>query len=87
MRDIRAELSERARLLQREIDAAQAHYDRLVAEAKQERDRKVAHLRAQIQALHRIEAMAEWHQSLKQGYAAAIAVLSAATDANQNTQQ
>lgn len=83
MRDIRADLQHRAALLRRQIAETEVRHERLVAQARHERDARVAGLKRQLEAIDRIATVAAWQKSLRHGYAAAIAVLSTATELNE----
>ena len=51
MRDIRADLDERAACLEKQISAAQVHFDTLVERFKAEHESRLKHVRAEFDAV------------------------------------
>lgn len=54
MRDIRNDLQERARFIEDEIGAIQAHFDKMVEQLKAERDARLGELKAEFTALGKL---------------------------------
>jgi|SRR5680860_498471 len=52
MRDISGDLQERANLLEQQINAAQAQFDKLIEQFKGEHDSKLKDLKSNLNAIH-----------------------------------
>lgn len=78
MHDIRADLRERAYLLQQEIGAENARFDRLVVELKQKHDNALEHMRAQLRLANKLIEFTAWHHNVRTVLAAHIAAAEAA---------
>jgi hypothetical protein len=81
MRDITADLMERADLLQRQIDNAQARFQAVMTELKEERATQRLKLETQIQAIHRLINLLSVQQALHRGLKSAVAGLDALSSA------
>jgi len=77
MRDIRADLMERADLLQRQLDSAQARFHAVMTELKEERATQRLKLETQIQAIHRLINLLSMQHALHRGLKSAVAALDA----------
>ena len=77
MRDIRADLMERADLLQRQLDSAQARFHAVMTELKEERATQRLKLETQIQAIHRLINLVSMQHALHRGLKSAVAALDA----------
>ena len=78
MHDIRADLRERAYLLQQEIGAENARFDRLVVELKQQHDNALEHMRAQLRLANKLIEFTAWHHNVRTVLAAHVAAAEAA---------
>jgi hypothetical protein len=78
MHDIRADLTERAHLLQQEISAENARFDLLVVELKREHDNALEHMRAQLRLANKLIEFTAWHHNVRTVLAAHIAAAEAA---------
>ena len=78
MDDIRADLNERAYLLQQEISAENARFDQLVVEFKREHDNALEHMRAQLRLANKLLEFTAWHHNVRTVLAAHIAAAEAA---------
>jgi hypothetical protein len=54
MRDIRGDLQDRAALLEEQINAHEAQFDRLIDQLKQEHDSRLEDLKAELEAVNRL---------------------------------
>jgi hypothetical protein len=54
MRDIRADLQERAKFIDAEISSATAHFDKLLEQLESERDERVGGLKSELEAVTRL---------------------------------
>jgi hypothetical protein len=78
MDDIRADLNERANLLQQEISAENARFDQLVIELKREHDNALEHMRGQLRLANKLLEFTAWHHNVRTVLAAHIAAAEAA---------
>jgi hypothetical protein len=78
MHDIRADLRERAYLLQQEIGAENARFDRLVVELRQRHDNEVGHMRAQLRLANKLIEFTAWHHNVRAVLTAHVAAAEAA---------
>jgi hypothetical protein len=81
MRDLRADLVDRARRVEREINDESARFQHLVHQLKAEQDSRLAHLRAQLHLANKLLAFAAWEQNARAALAARIAAAEAAEEA------
>ena len=77
MRDISADLMERADFLQRQIDSAQVRFQAVMTELKEERATQRLKLETQIQAIHRLINLLSMQHALHRGLKSAVAALDA----------
>jgi hypothetical protein len=54
MRDIRGDLQERANLLEQQINAAQAEFEKRIEQLKREQDSRLDDLKAELEAVNRV---------------------------------
>ena len=54
MRDIRSDLEERAKLIDAEISAAFAHFEKVLAQVQGERDARVAELKSDLETVRKL---------------------------------
>jgi hypothetical protein len=54
MRDIRADLQQRAKFIDAEISSANAHFEKLLEQLESERDERVAGLKFELEAVTRL---------------------------------
>jgi hypothetical protein len=54
MRDIRGDLQERANLLEQQINAAQAEFEKLIEQLKREQNSRLDDLKAELEAVNRV---------------------------------
>ena len=78
MYDIRADLCERAYLLEQEISAENARFDRLVVELRREHDNALQQMRAQLLLANKLIEFTAWHHNVRTVLAAHIAAAEAA---------
>ena len=78
MDDIRADLNERAYLLQQEISAENARFDQMVVELKREHDNALDQMRAQLRLANKLLEFTAWHHNVRTVLAAHIAAAEAA---------
>jgi hypothetical protein len=78
MHDIRADLTERACLLQQEISAENARFDQLVVELRQKHHSTLEHMRAQLRLANKLIEFTAWHHNVRTVLAAHIAAAQAA---------
>jgi hypothetical protein len=78
MHDILADLRERAQLLEQQISAENARFDRAVAELKAEEETALQHLRAQLLLANKLLDFTAWHHNVRTVLAAHIAAAEAA---------
>ena len=77
MRDISADLMERADFLQRQIASAQVRFQAVMTELKEERATQRLKLETQIQAIHRLINLMSMQHALHRGLNSAVAALDA----------
>ena len=54
MRDIRGDLQDRAALLEEQINAHEAQFEKLIEQLKREHDSRVEDLKAELEAVNRL---------------------------------
>ncbi|HEX5930879.1 MAG TPA: hypothetical protein VFY74_03865 [Methyloceanibacter sp.] len=74
MRDILADLRDRARFLEQEIHAENARFDQQVSGLTAERDGAIQHMRAQLLLANKLIEFTAWHHKVRTVLAAHIAV-------------
>ena len=74
MRDIRADLQDRARSVAHQISAEDACFESLMSRLRAEQDSKLEHLRAQLRLANKLLEFTAWHDNLRADLAARIAV-------------
>ena len=77
MRDICADLRDRAHSVAQQISAEDARFESLVSQLKTEQDSKLEHLRAQLRLANKLLEFTAWHR-VRAELAARIAVAAAA---------
>ena len=75
MRDISADLMERANLLQGQIDSAQARFQAVITQLRNERATQRQGLETELQAVHRLIHIVSIQQALHRGLKSAVAAL------------
>ena len=75
MRDISADLMERADLLQGQIDSAQARFQAVITELNKERAIQRQRLETEVQAVHRLIHVVSIQHALHRGLKSAVAAL------------
>jgi len=75
MRDISADLMERANLLQGQIDSAQARSQAVITQPRNERATQRQRLETELQAVHRLIHIVSIQQTLPRGLKSAVAAL------------
>ena len=78
MRDIRADLRDRAHSVAEQISAENARFESLVSRLKAEQDSKLEHLRAQLRLANKLLGFTVWQDKLRAELAARIALAEAA---------
>ncbi len=78
MRDIRADLRDRAQSVAQQISAEDARFESLVSQLKIEQDSKLEHLRAQLRLANKLLEFTAWHDRVRAQLVARIAVSEAA---------
>ena len=78
MRDLRADLRDRAQSVAQQISAEHARFESLVSQLKIEQDSKVEHLRAQLRLANKLLEFTAWHDRVRAQLVARIAVSEAA---------
>jgi hypothetical protein len=78
MRDIRADLQDRARSVAQQISAEDARFESLVSKLRAEQDSKLEHLRAQLRLANKLLEFTVWHDKVRADLATRIAVAAAA---------
>ena len=78
MRDICADLRDRARSVAQQIRAEDARFENVVSQLKTEQDSKLEHLRAQLRLANKLLEFTAWHDRVRAELAARIAVAAAA---------
>jgi hypothetical protein len=77
MRDLRADLQDRAHRVEREISAESARFEHLLSQLRAEQDNKLAHLRAQLHLANKLLEFAAWEERVRAALAARVAVAEA----------
>jgi hypothetical protein len=78
MRDICADLRDRAQSVAQQISAEDARFESLVSQLKTEQDSKLKHLRAQLRLANRLLEFTAWHDRERAQLVAGITVAEAA---------
>ena len=78
MRDIRADLQDRARSVAQQISAEDARFESLVSKLRAEQDSKLEHLRAQLRLANKLLEFTVWQDKVRADLASRIAVAEAA---------
>ena len=78
MRDIRADLRDRAHSVAQQISAEDARFESLVSQLKTVQDSKLEHLRAQLRLANKLLEFTAWHDRVRAQLVARIAVAEAA---------
>ena len=78
MRDIRADLQDRADLLAQQISVETARFERVIVQLKTEHDIQLKHLRAQLRLANKLLEFTDWHHNVCATLTARIAVAEAA---------
>ena len=78
MRDIRADLRDRAQSVAQQISAEDARFESLVSQLQIEQDTKLEHLRAQLRLANKLLEFTTWHDRVRAQLLARIAVAEAA---------
>ena len=78
MRDIRADLRDRAHSVAQQISAEDACFENLVSQLRAEQDSKLEHLRAQLRLANKLLEFTVWQGKVRAELAARIAVAEAA---------
>ena len=63
MRDIRADLEERANIIQGQVNAAHAHFEKVMQQLQAERDAKIAELTETLSMINKLMQFESWRQS------------------------
>ena len=85
MRDIRADLRDRAQSVAQQISAEDARFESLVSQLKTEQDSKLEHLRAQLRLANKLLEFTAWHDRVRAQLVARIAVAEAAENFIKNS--
>jgi len=75
MRDISADLKERADLIQAQIDSAQARFQAVITELNKEKAIQRQRLETEVQAVHRLIHIVSVQNALHRGLKSAVAAL------------
>ena len=78
MRDICADLRDRAHSVAQQISAEDARFESLVSQLQIEQDSKLEHLRAQLRLANKLLEFTVWHDTVRAELATRIAVAEAA---------
>ena len=78
MRDIRADLQDRAHAVAHQISAEDARFENLVLQLRTEQDNKLEHLKALLRLANKLLEFTVWHDKVRTDLAARIAVAEAA---------
>ena len=62
MRDIRADLEERANIIQGQVNAAHAHFEKVMQQLQAERDARIAELTETLAMINQAHAIRMWHR-------------------------
>jgi hypothetical protein len=87
LRDISGDLKERADLLARQINAAQARIQALMMELKKEKAIQQQRLETELQAIHRLINIVTVQHALHRGLKSAVAALDTIVDAKPSKKQ
>jgi hypothetical protein len=87
LRDISGDLKERADLLARQINAAQARFQVLMTELKNEKAIQRQRLETELQAIHRLINIVTVQHALHRGLKSAVAALDTIVDAKRSKKQ
>jgi hypothetical protein len=74
MRDIRADLQDRAQSVFQQISDENARFEGLVSQLKAEQDSKLEHLRAQLRLANKLIDFTVWHDKVRAELTTRIAV-------------
>jgi hypothetical protein len=85
MRDIRADLQDRARAVAEQISAENARFESLVSQLRAEQDGQLEHLRAQLRLANKLLEFTAWHDRVRTELATRIAVAEAAENLIKNS--
>jgi hypothetical protein len=77
MRDIRADLKDRAHTVAQQISAEKVRFESLVSQLKAEQDSKLEHLRAQLRLANKLLEFTAWQDKVRSELANRIAVAEA----------
>ena len=78
MRDIRADLQDRAQLAAQQISAENIRFESMVSQLKAEQASKLEHLRAQLRLANKLLEFTVWQDKVRADLATRIAVAEAA---------
>jgi hypothetical protein len=78
MRDIRADLQDRAHSVAQQISAETARFESLISQVKAEQDNELEHLRAQLRLANKLLDFTVWQDKVRTELATRIAVAEAA---------
>jgi hypothetical protein len=78
MRDIHADLRDRAHSVARQISAENARFESLVSQLKAEQENRLEYLRAQLRLANKLLEFTVWQANLRAELAARISVAEAA---------
>ena len=78
MRDIRADLQDRAHSVAQQISAEDARFENLVSQVRAEQDSKLEHLSAQLRLANKLLEFTVWQDKVRADLASRIAVAEAA---------
>jgi predicted RNase H-like nuclease (RuvC/YqgF family) len=65
MRDILVDLSERANMIEQEIEHENSRFEQLIRRLKSEQDRRIEDLKNQLQAVRRLAEIASWQYNVR----------------------
>jgi hypothetical protein len=85
MRDIRADLRDRAHSVAQQISAEDACFENLVSQLRAEQDSKLEHLSAQLRLANKLLEFTAWHDKVRADLATRIAVAEAAENLIRNS--
>jgi hypothetical protein len=77
MRDIRGDLQDRLNMVAQQINAERTQFDTLIAQLEREHDSRLEDMRAQLQAVNRLIAIAIWRHNVLFTVARALALAAA----------
>ena len=78
MRDIRGDLRDRAFMVQRQINAEQAWFEKVIVQLKTEQEKRLEPLKAQLRAAYKLIDIAAWQYNVRSALLLATAVATAA---------